>query len=523
MNIAFQTGSPAGWVADAVIVPLFEKETPGAVCPELSEAAPWLLSTPGLADFQGKKDEALLLHGPAEASVARVLLVGMGDNPADKRTQAERLEALRAALGGATAWCRKRGLAGVLAVPLEALSHAAGANGTDERGLARAVREAICGALLGLYRNTAFKSDTADLPADPERLDLLARVLPPEAQTAAAQGEIHAQAVILARTLANTPANRLTPADMADEAARLADRHGLRHETLTVDALRQLGMGAFVAVGAGAAGDPAAPRARHAPCLGILEYAPAGHESEAPLVVVGKGITFDSGGISLKPAAGMWEMKGDMGGAAAVLGLFEALPRLGVQRRVIGLLACAENMPDACATRPGDVVTTLSGKTVEIVNTDAEGRLVLCDALTYAQQRWAPDLLVDVATLTGACVVALGDDVAGLFCEEPELAARIKGLGETVGEPFWPLPLHERYFEKLKSETADFANAGSREGGACSAAIFLKQFINPEGAPQTRWAHLDIAGPAFLTRKVANCPAGASGFAVRTLIDLASA
>lgn len=519
MKIAFQAGLPAEWTAAVLIVPLFENETPGEVCPELHDAAPWLLSAPGLADFRGKKDETLLFHGPAGAHAARVLLAGMGDNPSAK-TRAERLDALRVTLGGATAWCRKHGLAGALAVPVSALSHAVGSNDKDDRSVSRAVREAICGALLGLYRNTAFKSGTAGQSPDPdpERLDLLMTASLPEVEAAAREGEIHAQAVTLARNLANAPANRLAPADMTEEAARLAARHGLRHETLGMDDLQELGMGAFVAVGAGAAGNP-----RHAPCLSILEYAPAGHENEAPLVVVGKGITFDSGGISLKPSAGMWEMKGDMGGAAAVLGLFEALPRLGVQRRVVGLLACAENMPGAFASRPGDVVKTLSGKTVEIVNTDAEGRLVLCDALTYAQKRWSPDVLVDVATLTGACVVALGDDVAGLFCEEPELAARIKSLGEAVGEPFWPLPLHERYFEKLKSETADFANAGSREGGACSAAIFLKQFVNPEGAAKARWAHLDIAGPAFLTRKAPNCPAGASGFAVRTLIDLASA
>lgn len=521
MKIAFQAGLPAEWTAAVFIVPLFENETPAGVCADPGEAAPWLLSAPGLADFRGRKDELLLLHGPAGAHVARVLLVGMGGNPSGK-TRAERLDALRVALGGATAWCRKHGLSGALAVPVNALSHAVESNGRDERAVFCAVREAVCGALLGLYRNTAFKSGTTGQPLDPdpERLDLLMTAPLPEVEAAAAEGEIHAQAVMLARNLANAPANRLAPADLAEEAGRLAARHGLRHETLGMDDLQELGMGAFVAVGAGAAGDPR--RARHAPCLSILEYAPAGHEAEAPLVVVGKGITFDSGGISLKPAAGMWEMKGDMGGAAAVLGLFEALPRLGVQRRVVGLLACAENMPGACASRPGDVVKTLSGKTVEIVNTDAEGRLVLCDALTYAQKRWSPDMLVDVATLTGACVVALGDDVAGLFCEEPELAARIKSLGEAVGEPFWPLPLHERYFEKLKSETADFANAGSREGGACSAAIFLKQFINPEDTAKARWAHLDIAGPAFLTRKVPNCPAGASGFAVRTLIDLAS-
>ena len=325
--------------------------------------------------------------------------------------------------------------------------------------------------------------------------------MPPGAAT-------HAEAVILARNLANTPANSLTPEDMAEEARKLARRHDMNCEVLEREDIVSLGMGAFAAVAAGSANDPR---------LIILEHAPAGHADEAPLIVVGKGITFDSGGISIKPAAGMWEMKGDMGGAAAVMGLFEALGQLETPRRVIGLMACAENMPDARATRPGDVVKTLSGKTVEIVNTDAEGRLVLCDALTYAQRRWNPSMIVDVATLTGACVVALGDDVAGLFCQDATLAQRIKDFGDIVGEPYWPLPLWDRYFELLKSETADFANAGARAGGASSAAVFLKQFITFDGS----WAHLDIAGPGFVTRKIPNCPAGGTGFAVRTLIELA--
>lgn len=524
MDIVFQA-EPTAWNAAVAVVPLFEKADPREVSPELFRAAPWLDGASGLADFRGRKGDFLLLHGPADAAVRRVLLAGLGaDGEKSPLSRPERLEALRNTAGAAAASCREHGF-GSLAFPLSALIRCGASGSASGQDGERAVEEAVCGALLGLYRNTAFKSGKSGKPIepDPQRLELLCddAALKGAFAGAAERGRVHAEAVILARNLANTPGNLLTPADLADEAVRLATRHGQRSEVLGMDALAREGMGAFVSVGAGAACDPAAPHRRHEPCLVILEHAPAGHEQEAPLVVVGKGITFDSGGLSLKPPAGMWEMKGDMGGAAAVLGLFEALGRLAVSRRVIGLLACAENMPGAYATRPGDVVTTLSGKTVEIVNTDAEGRLVLCDSLTYAQRRWAPDTLIDVATLTGACVVALGDDVAGLFCEEPELAARIKGLGEMVGEPFWPLPLHERYFDNLKSETADFTNAGAREGGACSAAMFLKQFVNLEGTPHARWAHLDIAGPGFYTRKVPNCPAGASGFAVRTLIGFA--
>lgn len=522
-SVVFQAGLPSTWRGDVVLLPLFAGEEVRASGSEIPEALGWLAAAAGLGDFRGKKGEMLLVHGPVSAAFPRVLLLGMGkmDTPA---TRDERLERVREVMGKATAWCREHGLCGTLSVFAGALVHAVAPGCENDRRTARlAVREAVCGALLGLYRNRAWKSEKKndDAPdADPERLLVLTPTYVPEMKRAVEEGGTHAEAVIAARNLANAPANRLTPADMAEAAQQLAEKNGLSCEVLELEELERLGMGAFVAVGAGSAGNPDCPNSRHAPRLIVLEYAPAGQESEAPVLVVGKGITFDSGGISLKPSAGMWEMKGDMGGAAAVLGLFEALGRLRPERRVVGLLACAENMPGAYATRPGDIVTTLSGKTVEIVNTDAEGRLVLCDALTYAQQRWSPRLLVDVATLTGACVVALGDDVAGLFCEEPELAARIRYLGGQVGEPFWPLPLHERYFENLRSETADFTNAGKREGGACSAAAFLQQFVNPDDMPPTRWAHLDIAGPGFYTAKRPNCPAGASGFATRTLIEL---
>ena len=320
-------------------------------------------------------------------------------------------------------------------------------------------------------------------------------------------GKMLGECTNLARDLVNTPGSDMTPVVLAQKAAAQAELCGVKYEIFDEFEVEKMGMGSFLAVARGSVNPPR---------LIVLRYQ-GDPENDSTVALVGKGITFDSGGISIKPAAGMWEMKGDMGGAAAVMGLFEALGQLETPRRVIGLMACAENMPDARATRPGDVVKTLSGKTVEIVNTDAEGRLVLCDALTYAQRRWNPSMIVDVATLTGACVVALGDDVAGLFCQDATLAQRIKDFGDIVGEPYWPLPLWDRYFELLKSETADFANAGARAGGASSAAVFLKQFITFDGS----WAHLDIAGPGFVTRKVPNCPAGGTGFAVRTLIELA--
>lgn len=503
MELRFQAGGPSAWSAEAVIMFLWEDETVEKAAPELLEAAPWLSITPAIRDFHGKKEELALLYGPPSLPISRVVLVGLGKG--EELTVAERLEALRKASGTAAVRCRELGVA-TLGLPVTALAR-------FQSDVERTIEEVVCGALLGLYRNREFKSSLAEsspVPKDPRWLALLfcdAHV-PDIPRQAARKGESHAEGVLLARRLSNAPANHLTPEDLATEAGKLARRHTMKCEVLDRAAIQREGLSAFAAVAAGSVNEP---------CLVILEHAPAEHAEDNPLIVVGKGITFDSGGISLKPSAGMWEMKSDMSGAAAVLGFFEALGQLEIPRRVIGLLACAENMPDARATRPGDVVTTLSGKTVEIVNTDAEGRLVLCDALTYAQKRWKPDTLLDVATLTGACVVALGNDVAGLFCADATLAQRIKDCGEIVGEPFWPLPVWDRYFDNLKSETADFSNAGPREGGACSAAVFLKQFIEPD----TRWAHLDIAGPAFITRKGTNCPAGATGFAVRTLLELA--
>ena len=451
MDLRFQAGGPESWSADAVIVFLSEDEKLEKAYPELLDAAPWMSIAPGMRDFHGKKGEMGLLYGPPAHPLSRAVVVGLGK--LDALTYAETLEEIRKGAGAAAVRCRELGV-DTLALPVSGLAR-------FNADVERTIEEIVCAAMLGLWRNKAFKSKEPE-DADPRWLALLfcdANV-PDFPRLAARRGETHAEAVILARNLANTPANSLTPEDMAEEARKLARRHDMNCEVLEREDIVSLGMGAFAAVAAGSANDPR---------LIILEHAPAGHADEAPLIVVGKGITFDSGGISIKPAAGMWEMKGDMGGAAAVMGLFEALGQLETPRRVIGLMACAENMPDARATRPGDVVKTLSG------------------------------------------------NVAGLFCQDATLAQRIKDFGDIVGEPYWPLPLWDRYFELLKSETADFANAGARAGGASSAAVFLKQFITFDGS----WAHLDIAGPGFVTRKIPNCPAGGTGFAVRTLIELA--
>jgi leucyl aminopeptidase len=263
-------------------------------------------------------------------------------------------------------------------------------------------------------------------------------------------------------------------------------------------------MNALVAVGKGSVEPPR---------LIVLEYR-GGGEKERPVVLVGKGITFDSGGISIKPGAGMEEMKTDMAGGAAVLGTMEAAAGLKLPVNLVVIIPTAENMPDGKAYKPGDIITSMSGQTIEITNTDAEGRLVLCDALHYAVQKYKPAAMIDLATLTGACVVALGHEASGLMGNDQPLASALKKAGECCGERVWELPLWDSYGEAMKSDIADLKNAGSRDGGSITAGWFLKQFVG-----KTHWAHLDIAGTAWSTKSRPCAPKGATGVGVRLLIE----
>jgi leucyl aminopeptidase len=295
------------------------------------------------------------------------------------------------------------------------------------------------------------------------------------------RGVALAAGIELTREVANRPGNHCTPTFLAEQATLLAQEHGLKVEVLDRKAIEKLGMGAFLAVAQGS-DEP--------PHFIVLRYEGAPRK-QAPVVLVGKGITFDTGGISIKPAAEMDEMKYDMGGAASVLGTFRAVAQLKPKVNLIGLIPTCENMPSGRAVKPGDVVTSLSGQTIEILNTDAEGRLILCDALTYAE-RFKPAAVVDIATLTGACVIALGHHRSGLFSADDALATGLLQAGETALDPAWRMPLDDEYDEGLKSHFADMANVGPRAGGAITAAMFLKRY-----AGAYRWAHLDIAGTAW--------------------------
>jgi len=318
------------------------------------------------------------------------------------------------------------------------------------------------------------------------------------------RGRILAEAANFARDLANEPANQMTPSALAEQAAAVARESGLECQVLEREQAQELGMGAFLGVAQGS---------RQPPKFIVLHYRGAGPDVTA-LGLVGKGITFDSGGISIKPAAGMEEMKGDMSGGAAVIAAMRAIAQLKLHVNVTAIVPATENMPGGNAIKPGDVLRAMSGKTIEVINTDAEGRLVLADGLSYARHlKLSP--IIDVATLTGAISIALGNVAMGCMTNDQPLCDRIVQAGRAAGEKIWQLPLYEEYREQIKSEVADIKNTGGRQAGAITAAFFLKEFVG-----DTPWVHLDMAGVDFYDKEKGALVKGASGMPVRTLVNL---
>jgi len=351
------------------------------------------------------------------------------------------------------------------------------------RALAWNVRQAVAGMRDSFYRFDALKTQKkAPAPAlSAVTLGLLDSPVTMQAERALKEAAAMADGVEFAKTLGNLPPNICTPTYLAEEARKLAREFKLGLEILEQRDMEKLGMGALLSVTRGS---------RQPPKMIVLKYM-GGPKKQKPIVYVGKGITFDTGGISLKPAAEMDEMKFDMSGAGSVLGTLRALAGMRAPLNAIGLIPTCENMPGGNATRPGDVVTTMSGQTVEILNTDAEGRLILCDALTYAE-RFEPDVVIDIATLTGACVIALGHVASGLFCNDAKLAAEIDRAADDAWDRVWRMPLWDDYQEQLRSNFADMANIGGRPAGSVTAACYLARF-----AKKLRWAHLDVAGTAW--------------------------
>jgi leucyl aminopeptidase len=496
MFIEWQITNPKEWQAEAIVFFSFEKSSeplPGFKR-WIEENASWISQSQALKDFKGKHQEVAVYYGPSGSKIPRILYVGLG--PAEKFE----LDKLRSAAAGALRKCRDLGL-NRPALPLTALE------GLPFESV-DALREALIGGICGLYRYDALKTRDLEASTAPETLLLLDEKEPDEnTRSAPSVAQAIASGVCSARDLVNAPANRVTPSHMADAARRLSEEYGFHIQVLNFDMAQTLGMGAFAAVAQGS---------REPAFVIILEHHPKGTEKEPPIVFVGKGITFDTGGISIKPSANMETMKEDMAGAAAVLGAFEVIGKLKIKRHVIGILPCTENMPDGKAYKPGDVIRSLSGLTIEVISTDAEGRMILCDALTYAL-RSEPALIVDLATLTGACLVALGKEVAGIMGNHEGLIQKIQEIGRQVGEKFWPLPLWDFYFEYIKSDVADFKNVGDRTAGTIIGGMFLKQFV-PDEIP---WAHLDIAGTAWADKDLGTAPKGATGFGVRLLVELA--
>jgi leucyl aminopeptidase len=369
-------------------------------------------------------------------------------------------------------------------------------------------RAAVEGAILGAYQFDRYLTDPTRRNVPLQSVELAADGGSREVARAVRVGEIGARAICLARDLVNEAPSRMGPDTMARVAVKEAKRHGLRCKVLGPAELRRLGMRSVLAV---ARGSDAAARVVH------LTYSPARKRKTAPrIVLVGKGVTFDSGGLNLKPGESMLTMKSDMAGAAAVLAAMTALKAVGCRAEVHGLLGLVENMTGPAAYKPGDILETYSGKTVEVGNTDAEGRLVLCDLLAYAAGKLKPTKIVDVATLTGACVVALGTMAAGVFTRHAELRDELLEAGSAAGEKLWPMPMYEEYLQLLQKGPADLRNVAGRWGGAITAALFLGEFV-PRELP---WAHVDIAGPAFVEKEndVPDTPLGATGAGALMLV-----
>jgi leucyl aminopeptidase len=429
-----------------------------------------------------------MILAPAKLDVARVLLIGIGKSAVSERSARQ-----------------NRG--GLILAQLNAVGEQNAAVAIDVakgQDAGRTAADLAYGARLKSYRFDKYR--TKEKPEHKPSLKELTFLLP---NPKAAEREFEpldkvADAVFFTRDLVSEPANVIYPETLADEARKLASL-GVEVEILDEKQMKRLGMNTLLGVAQGSARPPR---------LIIMQW--KGNPSarnKAPIAILGKGVTFDSGGLSIKPAGGMEDMKWDMGGAGVVIGLMKALAGRKAQVNAVGICGCVENMPSGTAQRPGDIVKSMSGQTVEVLNTDAEGRLVLCDALWYCQDRFKPQLMIDLATLTGAIIIALGSEHAGLFANNDQLAERLIAAGQATGEKLWRMPLADAYDKMMDSDAADVKNiSGGRDAGSITAAQFLQRFVN--GVP---WAHLDIAGTTWSKKDAPTVPKGATGFGVRLL------
>lgn len=496
MDIQVVQGNIAEQAVDCIVVNLFEGVTQpagasGAVDQALGGALSRIIAS---GDFTGKAGATSLIYTDGKLPAPRVLVVGLGD-AAKFDLQAAR----KAAAAACKALSRAKGVRHFATV-----LHGSGAGGLAPGACAQALAE---GTLLAAYRAPNYKREAPEAgPATCTVVEFDGEKLA-QIEAGVRRGVRIAQGVNAARDYSNEPPNVLTPVEFARRAREMAAGAGLTCTVLGEADMAELKMNILLAVSRGSVNEAQ---------LILLEHAPEGAASQAPLVLVGKGITFDTGGISIKPSDRMEEMKHDMSGAAAVVGAMEAIARLNLPPRVIGVAACVENMPDGNAFRPGDILVGMTGKSTEILSTDAEGRLILADALAYVA-RYQPKAVVDLATLTGAIGIALGQQAAGLFSNDAALERALLDAAQRSGERLWPMPMWDEYMEVIKSDMAEVKNSGGRSGGVSTSAKFIEHFT--EGYP---WAHLDIANVAWSTaEKDAATPKGATGYGVRLLVALA--
>ncbi len=498
MRIEVKAGDITQFQAEAIVVNLFEGVTePGGGTGAVDQAMGGLLSQELQAAsqaFKGKLGETLVLPTYGKLAARYIVIVGLGKPDEFKALQSRRASA------AAIKACLK-----LKVKSAGTLLHGAGIGGHEVESAARLLAE---GALLGSYQFKLRKGKKASEDGEEATLNLLTVVEHNSESIKAIEsgvrtGSVIAQNTNLARNWVNDSANYVTPSFLKEQAENIP---GLTCKVMDFDQIKKAGMGAFELVAKGS-DQPA--------FLLHLCYKPPG-KADKVVTLVGKGVTFDSGGLSLKPAASMELMKMDMAGAAAVIATMKAIAELkNLNIEVHGLVAACENMPSGRSSKPGDIVTALNGKTIEVNNTDAEGRLILCDALTYAQKETNPDELLDLATLTGACIVALGKAAAGVMGTSDPLINTLRQAGDEAGEKYWQLPLYDEYKSFLKSDVADLINSGAKgEAGSSAGGMFLKEFIDKNRA----WAHIDLAGPAWISAEVPEIPKGGTGFGVRTLL-----
>ncbi|MFC1981195.1 leucyl aminopeptidase [Chloroflexota bacterium] len=479
--------------AGAIIVNSFEgmerlEGDTATVDKALSRAISQLISQ---GEIKGKLNEITLVHSLGKLPAARVVVTGLG------KQQDLSLDKVRGAAAETCRWLRKKGVNSIATV-----AQGAGINNISPESAAQAVIE---GVLLGLYSFRTYITRNDNEYTEIKKFSLAgSEQTRPLLERGCAKGKVLAEATNLARDMVNEPANYMTPTHMAETAIRLAESYGLEISILEREQLAEMGMGALLGVAQGS---------RQPPKFIVLRY--KGNDSdETDVALVGKGITFDSGGISIKPSEKMEKMKGDMAGGASVIASMGAIARLQPKINVTAITPATENMPGGDALKPGDILKAMNGKTIEIITTDAEGRLILADALGYAKKLGAKSI-IDVATLTGACMVALGDICTGAFGNNQELMDKVIAASAETGELTWQMPMYDEYKEQIKSNVADIKNVGGRYAGAITAAKFLAEF-----ADDTPWVHLDIAGTSLSDKEHGYLVKGATGVPVRTLVNL---